>query len=66
MSEKEELLISKMILHYSENNQKDIIDYLSSLNEFQKKAYFIAFDHLGSSFNIIRSNGFKEWGKNKK
>jgi hypothetical protein len=30
-------------------------------NETQKKAYLIAFHHLGSSFNIYKSNGFKEW-----
>jgi hypothetical protein len=30
-------------------------------NEQQKKAYVIAYDHLGSSFNIYKSNGFKEW-----
>jgi hypothetical protein len=35
--------------------------YLSNLNEHQKIAYSIALQHLGSSFNIYRSNGFKEW-----
>jgi len=63
MSEKEELPISEIISQYSEEKQKDIIDYLSSLNEHQKKAYLIAYNHLNSSFNIIRSNGFKEWKK---
>jgi hypothetical protein len=31
------------------------------MNESQKKAYLIAKDHLGSSFNILKSNGFSEW-----
>jgi len=65
MSEKEQFLISERITHYSEEFQKDIIEYFNSLTPQQKKAYFIAFDHLGSSFNIIRSNGFKEWKQNK-
>ena len=26
-----------------------------------KQAYLIAYNHLGSSFNIYKSNGFKEW-----
>lgn len=65
MSEKEELLISEIISRYSEDKQKDIMDYFHSLNEHQKKAYSIALNHLGSSFNIIRSNGFKEWKKTK-
>jgi len=43
------------------NLQKEIIDYLSSMDERQKKAYLIAKEHLGSSFNIFRSNGYKEW-----
>jgi hypothetical protein len=30
-------------------------------DERQKKAYLIAKEHLGSSFNIFLSNGYKEW-----
>jgi hypothetical protein len=35
------------------------------LDDHNKKAYEIAFNHLGSSFNIYRSNGFKEWKQKK-
>ena len=49
---------------YSIETQKEIFDYLKQLDENNKKAYLIALDHLGSSFNIFRSNGFKNW-KNK-
>jgi hypothetical protein len=41
--------------------QDEIIDYLKSMDERQFKAYLIAKEHLGSSFNIFKSNGYKEW-----
>jgi hypothetical protein len=46
-------------------NKKEIYQYLNQLNEDDKKAYLIAFHHLGSSFNIYKSNGFKEWKQKK-
>jgi hypothetical protein len=36
------------------------------MDEIHKKAYSIAFDHLGSSFDVLRSNGYKEWKNSKK
>ena len=48
---------------YTIEKQREIFDYLSSLEEHHKVAYNIAFEHLGSSFDILRSNGFKEWQK---
>ena len=35
------------------------------MDEKKLKAYNIAFNHLGSSFNILKSNGYKDWAKNK-
>ena len=57
------LPIPSIIYSYDDINQKEIYQYLTHLmnNEQQKKAYVIAYDHLGSSFNIYKSNGFKEW-----
>jgi hypothetical protein len=49
----------------SKEDKSDIISYLESMDERQLKAYLIAKDHLGSSFQIFKSNGYKEW-KNKK
>jgi competence protein ComGC len=46
--------------------QKNIYDYLVSMDNMQKTAYAIAFHHLGSSFNILKSNGYIEWMQNKK
>jgi hypothetical protein len=52
------------VLLYTIEVQKDIFDYIQQMNDESKKAYLIAKAHLGSSFNILKSNGYKEW-KNK-
>jgi hypothetical protein len=57
--------IPELVFTYSEDKQNEIAEYLKNMNETQKKAYFIAKNHLGSSFNIYKSNGFKEWKKKK-
>lgn len=38
------------------------LQYLSE-NPMEQKAMLIAKDHLGSSFDLIRSNGFQAWMK---
>ena len=50
---------------YSIEQKQEIIEYLNQLNDIEKKAYRIAIEHLGSSFHILKSNGFNEWKKNK-
>ena len=35
--------------------------YMESLSEKEKKAYFIAKSHLGSSFSLVKSVGYLEW-----
>ena len=41
---------------------KEVIDrYIGSLTDIQKKAYEIAKEHLGSSFDITKSIGFLKW-----
>jgi hypothetical protein len=37
--------------------------YIAQLDDIQRKAYEIAKSHLGTSFNIKRSNGYIEWLK---
>ena len=37
--------------------------YIASLNEKEKKAYEIAKNHLGSTFHLVKSNGFIQWKK---
>lgn len=55
------LIISPLVKSYPTELQKEIFEYLSNLDDVNKKAYLIAYDHLGSSFNIARCNGFKLW-----
>jgi len=49
--------------NYDSSVQKTIIQYLNQLSSNEQLVYKIAKDHLGSSFNILRSNGFQEWKK---
>ena len=37
--------------------------YLGTLNDRELQAYHIAVDHLGMSFTMERSNGFRQWKK---
>ena len=50
---------------YSIEQQREMFQYLSEMNDNEKKGYEIAVNHLESSFNIYRSNGFIEWKKSK-
>lgn len=45
----------------SEETRELILRYLASMNEKEKIAYEIAKDHLGTSFNIVKSIGYMEW-----
>lgn len=40
-----------------------IQEYINKLTVLEKKAFEIAKNHLGTSFNINKSNGMKEWKK---
>ena len=44
----------------------DVENYMKNMDEREKKAYEIAMSHLKSSFNILRSNGFKEYRESSK
>ena len=46
---------------YNPGVQASIIEYLGQLDPRQQRAYLIAKDHLGSSFNILKSNGYIDW-----
>jgi len=52
--------------NYDETTQNLIINYLKHLDTIERKAYTIGKAHLGSSFNIVKSNGFIDWKKNNK
>jgi hypothetical protein len=51
---------------YDENTQTLIINYLKQLDKIERQAYSIGKNHLGSSFNVVKSNGFVDWKKNNK
>lgn len=60
-----DLPIPEIIKIYSKEQQEEITEYLMQLDDLNKKAYHIAYNHLGTSFNILKSNGFKEWKSTK-
>ena len=43
--------------------QESILNYIEQLDEKQRVAYSIAKDHLGTSFNILKSIGYINWKK---
>ena len=57
------LPISPKIYTLSEEDQALIFNYLNILTETEKICYKIAYQHLGSSFDILRSNGYSDWLK---
>lgn len=44
----------------------EITEYLNQLGEKEKKAFLIAKNHLGTSFNISKSIGYIQWKKETK
>jgi hypothetical protein len=60
------LQIPSTVKTYSNEKQQEIFNYLQEMDDHNRKGYLIAQNHLGTSFNIYKSNGFKEWLKNKK
>ncbi len=59
------LTIPAVVKTYSAEKQREIFEYLSEMGEKEKVGYKIAVDHLGTSFDICRSNGFINWKKSK-
>lgn len=57
--------IPDIVKTYSVEKQREIYNYLSDMDELNIVAYKIAFNHLGSSFDICRSNGFLDWLRSK-
>jgi hypothetical protein len=51
---------------YDDDTKESIIKYLKHLDAIERKAYTIGKSHLGSSFNVIKSNGYNDWKKNNK
>jgi transcriptional regulator CtsR len=49
-----------------DTENKSIEQYLKSLNEQERKTLEIAKNHLGTSFNIMKSIGYITWKTNQK
>jgi len=58
------LPIPGVVVTYSKEKQQQIFNYLQEMDDHNRKGYLIAQNHLGTSFNIYKSNGYKEWLKN--
>jgi hypothetical protein len=44
-----------------QQQQENTEDYIKQLTPFEQSAHRIAKSHLGSSFNLIKSNGYMKW-----
>jgi hypothetical protein len=61
-----ELPLPNNFVNYDIDLQSSVIEYITQLSNIEKKAYKIAQIHLGSSFNVVKSNGYNSWLKSKK
>jgi hypothetical protein len=48
---------------YTEEQQESILKYLEQLSDKETVAYLIAKEHLGTSFDILKSIGYITWKK---
>jgi hypothetical protein len=48
---------------YPQHVQDSILKYLEQLGDKERIAYFIAKEHLGTSFSILKSIGYISWKK---
>ncbi len=60
------MAVPEIIYTFPVEVQHEVYKYIEQMDETHRKAYLIAKEHLGSSFNICKSNGYKEWKKNEK
>ena len=60
-----ENVFQEMVQRVPVEEQPDVNLYLSTLDKVNQQACIIAYQHLESSFDILRSNGYKQWLKNK-
>jgi hypothetical protein len=56
--------LPKSFEKYDNITKESVIKYINHLNPIEKQAYTIGKSHLGTSFNILKSNGYTEWKKN--
>ncbi len=61
-----ELELPNNFENYDLKTQELIVNYLKHLDTIERHAYTIGKKHLGSSFNVVKSNGFVDWKKSNK
>ena len=44
-----------------QDDNKDTEDYIKQLTPFEQSGHRIAKSHLGTSFNLKKSNGYLKW-----
>ena len=63
--QKYNLPIPENILCLDIELQKEVSEYYDEMNNNDKIAYKIAFEHLGTSFNLLKSNGYVNWKRSR-
>lgn len=63
--QKYNLPIPENILCLDIELQKEVAEYYDEMNNNDKIAYRIAFEHLGTSFNLLKSNGYVNWKRSR-
>ena len=56
-----EQLLPKNFNTMDESTQKRVVAYLEQLTPIERMAYKIGIEHLGTSFNLLKSNGYIAW-----
>lgn len=51
---------------FTPEQQSQVIMYIAQMDNIEKHAYRIGLEHLGTSFDVLRSNGFNDWLKQHK
>jgi len=63
--ENDSQLFPEEFARFSPGTKMLVTEYLNGLNDKERKAYIIAKKHLGTSFNIVKSNGYINFCKSK-
>ena len=57
------MLSDEELSKYPKDVQESVLKYLEQLGDKERIAYSIAKEHLGTSFNVVKSVGYITWKK---
>ena len=57
------MLSDEELSKYPQDVQESVLKYLEQLGDKERIAYSIAKEHLGTSFNVVKSVGYITWKK---